>query len=93
MTYFVLSQVASGFPLPKTQAEIAQTGHAFEARIYAENPARYNDCPAYDLRVKLFVRNFIPGAGKLTYLRTPQPREDIRVETGIEQGSHFRVWS
>ena len=32
-------------------------------------------------------RNFLPGAGKLTYLRTPQAREDIRIETGIEQGS------
>ena len=30
--------------------------------------------------------NFLPGAGKLTYLRTPQAREDIRIETGIEQG-------
>lgn len=36
--------------------------------------------------------DFIPGAGKLTYLRTPQAREDIRIETGIEQGDSVSVY-
>ena len=50
-------------------------------------------CPLTQLFMIHHISNFIPGAGKLTYLRTPTPSADIRVETGIEQGSHFRVWS
>eukprot|EP00042_Codosiga_hollandica_P056849 m.828569 g.828569 ORF g.828569 m.828569 type:complete len:701 (+) comp59439_c0_seq2:18-2120(+) len=67
---------ASGFPLPVTQEQIKQRGHAFEARIYAENPAK----------------NFIPGAGPLKYLRTPTPASDLRIETGIEQGDAVSVY-
>ena len=33
-------RVAAGEPLPVTQDELALDGHAFEARIYAEDPAR-----------------------------------------------------
>ena len=33
-------EVASGNPLPLSQSEIAVTGHAFEARIYAEQPRK-----------------------------------------------------
>lgn len=45
-------------------------GHAFEARIYAEDPDN----------------NFIPGAGPLLHLSTPDPAEDVRIETGVRQG-------
>src|SRR6202023_4128102 len=41
--------VASGDALPWTQAEIAQRGHAIEARVYAEDPANA----------------FLPQAGRL----------------------------
>jgi 3-methylcrotonyl-CoA carboxylase alpha subunit len=33
-------RVASGDPLPKTQDELSITGHAIEARLYAEDPAK-----------------------------------------------------
>jgi 3-methylcrotonyl-CoA carboxylase alpha subunit len=33
-------RVASGEPLPKTQDELAISGHAIEARLYAEDPAK-----------------------------------------------------
>ncbi|TIV90987.1 MAG: 3-methylcrotonyl-CoA carboxylase, partial [Mesorhizobium sp.] len=33
-------RVASGEKLPKTQGEIALSGHAFEARLYAEDAAK-----------------------------------------------------
>lgn len=36
-------RVAAGAPLPVSQAELTPTGHAFEARIYAENPDMYVD--------------------------------------------------
>ena len=32
-------RVAAGHPLPLSQADIMCNGHAFEARIYAENPS------------------------------------------------------
>ena len=32
-------RVAAGHPLPLSQADIICNGHAFEARIYAENPS------------------------------------------------------
>ena len=31
-------KVAAGIPLPLTQEQLESKGHAFEARIYAENP-------------------------------------------------------
>ena len=34
-------QVAAGAPLPMQQNELTCRGHAFEARIYAENPEMY----------------------------------------------------
>ncbi len=45
-------RVASGEPLPMRQEELAITGHAFEARLYAE------DVPA----------GFLPATGRLTHL-------------------------
>ncbi|TFB61591.1 acetyl/propionyl-CoA carboxylase subunit alpha [Cryobacterium sp. Hz7] len=33
-------RIAAGEPLPLTQAEVVLTGHAIEARLYAENPPR-----------------------------------------------------
>jgi acetyl-CoA carboxylase biotin carboxylase subunit len=45
--------VASGEPLPWTQADLSQRGHAIECRIYAEDP---ND-------------GFLPQAGRLTIYR------------------------
>jgi 3-methylcrotonyl-CoA carboxylase alpha subunit len=49
--------VASGNPLPLTQSSIPLVGHAFEARIYAENPRN----------------NFLPDSGSLLHLSTPIP--------------------
>lgn len=50
-------QVAAGNPLPLHQSSIPLVGHAFEARIYAENPRN----------------NFLPDSGPLLYLSTPTP--------------------
>lgn len=34
------SQVAAGNPIPLSQDQITCTGHAFECRVYAENPRK-----------------------------------------------------
>lgn len=68
-------RIAAGEPLPMTQDQILKKGHAFEARIYAENPRG----------------GFLPGAGPLQYLVTPQPSDNVRVETGVRQGDEVSV--
>lgn len=48
-------RIACGEGLPRTQSEIQECGHAFESRLYAENPPQ----------------NFAPSIGTLTTLRLP----------------------
>ncbi|HQU67187.1 MAG TPA: acetyl/propionyl/methylcrotonyl-CoA carboxylase subunit alpha [Albidovulum sp.] len=60
-------RVASGEPLPARQEEIRLTGHAFEARLYAE------DVPA----------GFLPATGTLTHLKFPaSARSETGVRPG-----------
>jgi len=68
-------RVAAGEPLPKTQEELAIRGHAIEARIYAEDPAR----------------DFLPATGTLLHLRPPQESAQVRVDTGVRQGDAITV--
>jgi acetyl/propionyl-CoA carboxylase alpha subunit len=68
--------VASGEPLPWTQAELMQRGHAIEARVYAEDPA--ND--------------FLPQAGPLLLYREPDRpgvRIDSGVREGDTVPVHY----
>jgi acetyl/propionyl-CoA carboxylase alpha subunit len=61
--------VASGLPLPWTESQLAQRGHAIECRVYAEDPAR----------------GFLPQAGPLALYREPSGpgiRVDSGVEEG-----------
>ncbi|XP_015677889.1 methylcrotonoyl-CoA carboxylase subunit alpha, mitochondrial [Protobothrops mucrosquamatus] len=62
-------KVAAGEKVPLTQEEIVLKGHAFEARIYAEDPNN----------------NFMPGAGPLLHLSTPSADSCTRIETGVRQ--------
>jgi 3-methylcrotonyl-CoA carboxylase alpha subunit len=65
-------RVASGEPLPCTQDELTFTGHAIEARLYAEDPAR----------------GFLPSIGTLEAFDLGDPADNgVRVDTGVEQGS------
>ncbi|XP_041032877.1 methylcrotonoyl-CoA carboxylase subunit alpha, mitochondrial isoform X2 [Carcharodon carcharias] len=68
-------RVAAGEQLPMTQEELSVKGHAFEARIYAEDPSN----------------NFMPGAGPLLHLSTPVADAFTRIETGVKQGDEVSV--
>ncbi len=60
-------RVAAGEPLPAAQEDLSITGHAFEARLYAE------DVP----------KGFLPATGTLTDLRfAPDARADSGVRAG-----------
>jgi 3-methylcrotonyl-CoA carboxylase alpha subunit len=62
-------RVASGEPLPLKQEQLRISGHAVEARLYAENPRT----------------GFLPSTGPLHRLRLPQNiRVDSGVEEGGE---------
>ena len=82
-------RVAAGEKLPLTQHEVNQTGHAIEARIYAENPET----------------GFLPSIGTLQRLALPETfqkiknKEDnnsqswssIRIDSGVEQGGEISI--
>lgn len=69
-------RVAGGEVLPCTQDDLSITGHAFEARIYAEDPN--ND--------------FLPATGHLDFLQPPHESENVRVDTGVRQGDDVSVY-
>jgi 3-methylcrotonyl-CoA carboxylase alpha subunit len=76
-------RVASGEPLQLTQTQLKLEGHAIEARIYAEHPAR----------------GFLPSTGTLKHLRMPEgveftigspgvpgSRAAVRIDSGVREG-------
>jgi len=62
--------IAAGESLPLTQDQVKLNGHAFEARLYAEDPAR----------------GFLPATGRVSHLRWPATSEHLRIDTGIRAG-------
>ncbi|MDY0073914.1 MAG: acetyl/propionyl/methylcrotonyl-CoA carboxylase subunit alpha [Thauera sp.] len=66
-------RVAAGEPLPLAQSQLQLRGHAFEARIYAEDPAK----------------GFLPSTGKLLHLAPPAESLHVRVDTGVEEGDEI----
>ncbi len=67
-------RVASGEALPKRQDELSINGHAVEARLYAEDPAK----------------EFLPSVGRLDYLQFPSKlRVDTGVKEGSEVSLYY----
>ena len=67
-------RVAAGGTLPMGQADIPLTGHAFEARLYAEDPAA----------------GFLPATGRLDHLRFAEAaRVDTGVRPGDVITPHY----
>jgi acetyl-CoA/propionyl-CoA carboxylase biotin carboxyl carrier protein len=73
-------RVAAGEPLPFRQQEITFTGHAVEARIYAETP-RPAAAGGGVGRV-----DFLPATGTVRLLREPSG-EGVRVDSGLAEGT------
>jgi propionyl-CoA carboxylase alpha chain/3-methylcrotonyl-CoA carboxylase alpha subunit len=63
-------RIARGEPLPLAQGAIRAAGHAMEARLYAESPAR----------------KFLPSTGPLQHFRLPDQGDGVRIDAGVEQG-------
>ncbi|MBF0325256.1 acetyl/propionyl/methylcrotonyl-CoA carboxylase subunit alpha [Magnetospirillum moscoviense] len=68
--------VAAGRPLPLGQHELIRKGHAFEARLYAEDPAK----------------DFLPATGRLVHLVPPLSSPHVRVDTGVVEGDEVTAF-
>ena len=68
-------RVACGEPLPLAQADIAVSGHAIEARVYAETPES----------------GFLPSSGILRRFELPAGSPSLRLETGVEAGDRVGI--
>jgi 3-methylcrotonyl-CoA carboxylase alpha subunit len=69
-------RVASGEALPLGQEQLAINGHAIEARIYAEDPAR----------------DFLPAAGRIQHLRVPVSSAHVRIDSGVREADEIGVY-
>lgn len=69
-------KIAAGHKLEYTQDDIKINGHAVEYRVYAEDPAR----------------KFLPSIGFLRTYHEPTPHENIRIDTGVEEGSEISMY-
>ena len=68
--------VAADQKLPLQQEQITCNGHAFEARIYAEDPDQ----------------EFLPATGSIIHLNTPEESSHTRIDTGIRQGDPIGIF-
>ena len=64
-------RVAAGLALSPEILAPTRSGHSIEARVYAEDPAK----------------KFAPQPGRIDKLVWPEAAADLRIETGVEQGS------
>ncbi|XP_025064404.1 propionyl-CoA carboxylase alpha chain, mitochondrial isoform X2 [Alligator sinensis] len=70
-------RVAKGYPLRHKQADIPINGWAVECRVYAEDP----------------YKSFgLPSIGKLSQYQEPLHVPNVRVDSGIQQGSDISIY-
>ncbi len=66
-------RIAAGERLDLEQGDVTASGHAIEARLYAEDPAR----------------GFLPQTGQLAHLSFPGDRPGLRIDSGVEEGDRI----
>ncbi len=69
-------RIADGETLTLQQKDVQLNGWAVETRVYAEDP----------------FRNFMPSTGRLIRYQPPKETENVRVDTGIEEGSEVSMF-
>jgi 3-methylcrotonyl-CoA carboxylase alpha subunit len=69
-------RIASGETLPISQDEVTRSGHAIEARLYAEDP----------------FEAFLPSTGHIGRFRHPTTGRELRVDTGVAGGDEVSIY-
>ncbi len=69
-------RVALDQALPLKQNQIESKGHAFEVRVYAEDPDQ----------------DFLPASGSVVHLSTPAESTHVRIDTGIREGDDISIY-
>jgi propionyl-CoA carboxylase alpha chain len=72
----LMLRIAAGEALPIAQKDVVLKGWALEARVYAEDP----------------FRDFMPSIGRLIRYREPTSLDNVRVDTGIVEGSEVSMY-
>ena len=68
--------ISAGYELEYKQEDVKIDGHSVEYRVYAEDPSR----------------KFLPSIGFLTKYREPDVHKDIRIDTGVQEGSEISMY-
>jgi propionyl-CoA carboxylase alpha chain len=68
--------ISAGHKMDMTQDDVKINGHSFEYRVYAEDPSR----------------KFLPSIGFLTKYKEPDTHKDIRIDTGVQEGSEISMY-
>ena len=69
-------RIAAGQSLQISQSDVRMDGWAIEARVYAEEPER----------------GFLPATGRVNRYRPPSVAEDVRVDTGLDEGGEVSMF-
>ncbi len=69
-------RIAAGEPMSLSQGDVRADGWAIECRLYAEDP----------------FRNFMPSIGRLVRCKPPAETENVRVDTGVVEGSEITMY-
>ncbi len=69
-------EIAEGKPLPFSQNDLQRSGHAIEARLYAEDPQN----------------NFLPSTGKIHDWKLPREIDGLRIDAGVDRGTEVGIY-
>ncbi|XP_067890315.1 propionyl-CoA carboxylase alpha chain, mitochondrial isoform X1 [Heterodontus francisci] len=70
-------RVAKGYPLCHKQADVPINGWAIECRVYAEDP----------------YKSFgLPSVGRLSQYKEPLHMSNVRIDSGIQEGSDISIY-
>lgn len=68
--------ISAGHKLQYKQEDVKINGHSVEYRVYAEDPSR----------------KFLPSIGFLRKYQEPSPHPNIRIDTGVQEGSEISMY-
>ncbi|WP_282606957.1 acetyl/propionyl/methylcrotonyl-CoA carboxylase subunit alpha [Pelagibius sp. Alg239-R121] len=69
-------RIAAGEKLDFGQADVKLKGWAMESRVYAEDP----------------LRSFLPSIGRLVKYNEPEVSANVRIDSGVEEGSEITMF-